>query len=111
MALRDTLKNMVQQAQRTGQPSRVRLAKGLTISIKAENNGQVSVQLSRADVYPSAHEWRTVLQQWPGQVTVVKPPREILGERVFYLKGRLQPSDELVQELPQEQRPDGPIHG
>jgi hypothetical protein len=97
MGLRETLDNMLREAKRTGQPARRRLAKGLMLAVKL-NGERVNVQLSRADVFPSTHEWKTIIQQWPGLVTVSKAPKSIKGD-LYYLKGQVIPSQELVKEL------------
>lgn len=96
MALRQTLRNMLKRAQCSGQPARVRLAKGLTVAIKADGD-TVAVQLSRADIFPALSEWKTVIQQLP-QCVVTKEPKAIRGD-VYYLKGQVRLSVDFVREL------------
>ncbi len=93
--LRDSLRCMVDQSARTGEPMRVRLPRGLTVAVVVEND-VVSLQLSRADVYPSALEWKTVINHWPGQVVVVKEPKQVQQGKVFFLLGRLRLVPDLL---------------
>lgn len=74
-----------------------KLPKGLTIRLKQQGD-LVQLQLSRDDAPPSKAEWKTVLDCWPGQVTVVEEPRELLpqGKRQF-LRGKLRQSQRLVE--------------
>jgi hypothetical protein len=97
MTLRQTIKGLVDQSRRTHAPARVRLARGLTVSIKVVDD-VASVQLSRADVYPATQEWRTVLDQWPGQYVVVKPPKPLKDSRLYYLIGQVRLVPDLIQE-------------
>ena len=75
-----------------------RLAKGLTIKLKRQEDDLVQVQLSREKVVPSMAEWKAIIDCWPGQVTVVEQPRELLpqGTRQF-LRGRVRQSPRLVE--------------
>jgi hypothetical protein len=62
-------------------------------------NGDICrVQLSRVDTYPSNNEWRTVLQQWPGQVAVVKEPNPFKDTKAFYLLGKVRMIPDLIVE-------------
>lgn len=74
-----------------------RLPKGLTIRLKRQGD-LVSVQLSREDAPPSREEWKTVLDHWPGQVTVIEEPKELTpqGKRRF-LRGKVRTSPQLVE--------------
>lgn len=95
MTLKQTLRTLIDHAKRANEPARVRLAKGLGIAIRME--GEVArVQLSRVKVAPSLLEWRTVIQQWPGQCQVMVEPtaREVNG--THYLIGRVKIVPELV---------------
>ena len=94
MALKQTLDKLVRQSQKSGQPARVRLEKGLIIAVRAQGSC-IDLQLARADVYPSTQEWKTVIQQWPGQATVTKPPRGLKGD-LYYLKGQIHVVAQLV---------------
>lgn len=79
-----------------GKPVQAKLAKGLTIRLKHQDD-LVLVQLSREGVIPSTAEWKAVIDCWPGQVTIVEEPRELLpqGKRRF-LRGKLRQSPRLV---------------
>jgi hypothetical protein len=79
-----------------GKPVQSKLAKGLTIRLKRQDD-LVLVQLSREDVIPSKAEWKAVIDCWPSQVTVIEEPRELLpqGKRQF-LRGKLRQSPRLV---------------
>jgi hypothetical protein len=96
MALRDTIGRLITQATSSGQAARTRLPKGLTVAIKVEADNLVDVQLSRADVYPSLREWKTVLAQWPGQCAVIQEPKLLLHKNVYYIKGRVRIMPELI---------------
>lgn len=95
MTLKQTIDNMLREARSTRLPARRRLAKGLAVAVRVEGR-VIDVQLSRADVYPSMLEWKTVIQQWPGQATVVKPPKAIIRNNEYYLKGQIRVVEELV---------------
>ena len=96
MTLKQTLGSLLEHARKTGEPARVRLTKGLGIAIRIE--GDVArVQLSRARVAPSLLEWRTVIQQWPGQAVVIAEPTLRNVSEVYYLSGRVRLVPELVQ--------------
>jgi hypothetical protein len=97
MALKQTIRTMISNAQRTGQPVRTHLAKGLTIALKITGD-LADVQLSRAKIYPSTIEWKTVISQWPGQCVVVKEPKSLKDTTTYYLKGQLRMVPELIEE-------------
>lgn len=99
MTLKQTLRKLIDHAVRSNEPARVRLAKGLGIAIRVD--GEVArVQLSRVKVAPSTLEWRTVIQQWPGQCQVMVEPtaRELSG--THYLIGRVKIVPELTDVVP-----------
>ena len=99
MTLKDTLGGMVRQANaKQGEVARVRLLHGLTISVKLESEDVISLQLSRANVYPSTQEWKTVIQQWPGQCAVIKGPKPLVEKAVYYLQGKIMMSPALLRE-------------
>jgi hypothetical protein len=89
MALKETIDRLIRQAKASGQVARTRLPKGLTVAVRMAGDNLVDLQLSRADVYPSAREWKTVLAQWPGLVVTVIEPRQVLHQGVYYLRGRV----------------------
>ena len=95
--LRDTLLGMIKatRADMT-KATRVRLVKGLTVAMKAGADETLAIQLSRADVYPSLQEWKTVMSSLP-QHTVIELPRPLIAEHVYYLKGKIKLSQELMQ--------------
>ncbi|GEM_PF-5927876 len=95
MTLKQTLDNMLREAERTRQPARRRLAKGLVVALRVQGR-VIDVQLSRADVYPSINEWKTVIQQWPGQAFVVSSPKAIIGNHEYYLKGQVRTMETLM---------------
>lgn len=97
-ALKQTLDGLIKYARRTGEPGRVRLAKGLTVAVKIEPDGIIALQLSRADVYPAMREWTTVVQQWPGQASVIKEPKPLIdtARSQYYLQGKLRVSVDLM---------------
>jgi hypothetical protein len=99
MTLRDTLRGLIRQAEsKPGEPFRVRLAHKLTVAVKSEGDDVIALQLSRADVYPSTIEWRTVVQQWPGQCTVIKLPRTLIANSMYYLQGKIKMAPALIKE-------------
>jgi hypothetical protein len=94
MTLKQTLGGLIKYARANKEPARVRLPKGLTISVKVDDD-LVGVQLARADVYPSTNEWKTVINQWPGQCVVVKAPKAIKDTQLYYLQGQVK----IVQQM------------
>lgn len=99
MTLRDTLRGLLKQAEaKPGEPARVKLAHGLTVSVRVNDKEIVSLQLSRADVFPSTREWKTVIEQWPGQCAVIREPRTIIVKSVYYLIGNLRTAPALIRE-------------
>lgn len=95
MGLKQTLGAMLSQAKRTGETVRVRLAKGLTVSIRI-NGDLVDLQLSRATVYPATQEWKTIIAQWPVQCVVTKPPKTLKDTTIYYLQGQVRLVEELI---------------
>jgi len=93
-ALRDTLVGMIKRARIEPDPVRTRLAKGLTIAIKFEGDA-LAVQLSRADVFPSVREWKTVIDMMP-QHTIFELPKSFISKNVYYLQGKIKLSKELL---------------
>jgi hypothetical protein len=100
MALKNTLQNMIEHVtrQRGGEPVRVHLSKGLTISLRVgEREGLYDLQLTRADVYPSTREWKAVIDAWPGQAVEVCPPRGLLGGHQYHLRGQVRVYPRLME--------------
>lgn len=98
MTLKQTLDGLVKHARKTGEPARVRLPKGLTVSVKVEPDGVIALQLSRSDVFPALMEWKTVIQQWPDQCNVIKPPKPLRDTKqsLFYLQGKIKVTADLL---------------
>lgn len=98
MTLKTALQNLLESpAFADGQVVTSRLTKGLTVKLKQQDD-QVMVQLSRDGALPSMAEWKSVLDCWPEQATVVEEPRELKpqGKRQF-LRGKLRQSPRLVE--------------
>jgi hypothetical protein len=96
MPLKDDLRVLLRAADATpGQPKYHRLSKGLTVAIKA-NGDLIDLQLARNNVYPSAGEWKTVLNCWPEQASVEKEPKQIEKNGTFYLLGKLRRTPNLI---------------
>lgn len=95
MTLRETLDNMLREAQLTKLPARRNLARGLRVAIRLEGK-LIDLQLARGDIYPSLSEWKTVLQQWPVPVSVVKPPKALVKGNEYFLKGQVRAQEKLV---------------
>lgn len=99
MTLKETLRALIRQAEANpGEPFRVHLAHKLTVAVKSEGEDVIALQLSRADVYPSTIEWRTVVQQWPGQCTVIKAPKTLIAKSIYYLQGKIKMAPVLIKE-------------
>jgi hypothetical protein len=64
--------------------------------MKMSADDVLAVQLSRADVYPSMREWKTVIDMMPHN-TVIEQPRSMIADRVYYLKGKVKLAKELIQ--------------
>lgn len=86
--LNQILKDLHEQANANKpRPAIKRLKKGLRIMMKRDRQGLI-LGLARDDVYPSTHEWNTVLSHMPYQVPLVTP-RQGKRERRFYLTARI----------------------
>lgn len=97
MSLKTVLDGLLESAAYAdGKPVQAKLAKGLTIRLKHQGD-LVLVQLSREGVIPSTAEWKAVIDCWPGQVTIVEEPRELLpqGKRQF-LRGKVKVGLRLI---------------
>lgn len=96
MSLKDELRSLIEAgAKNPGRPYFHRLARGLTVGVKA-NDEFVSLQLYRSNVYPSTGEWNTVLKHWPEQYVVEKEPAQAEKGSRFYLIGRLRRTPNLL---------------
>lgn len=95
MALRTVLKNLIDYSSRSGQPTKTRLGRGLTVGVFV-TGAIVKIQLQRADVYPSTDEWKTIVSHWPGQCVVVGEPKPIRDVSTYYLIGRVRMMPELT---------------
>ena len=95
--LRETLSGMIMAARSDKtKVTRVRLAKGLTVAMLMGIDDVLALQLSRADVYPSMREWKTVLDMMPHN-TVIELPREMIANHTYYLRGKVKLAKELIQ--------------
>jgi hypothetical protein len=93
--LRETLARLVDAAKAAqGEPVRKRLPKGLSVALKFDGD-VLAVQLSRADVYPSNMEWRTVINLLPRN-TLASGPKAIIQKSTYYLKGNVRLAPELL---------------
>lgn len=99
MPLKDELRTLLKAADsEPGKPKYCRLAKGLMVAVRS-NGDLIDLQLSRSKVYPSAGEWKTVLNCWPEQASVAKEPKQIEKNGTFYLLGKLWRTPNLIMEI------------
>lgn len=64
---------LLRESRRTKLRQRRTLFRGLEIQIEQEADGQIFLALIRTGVYPSDHEWKTVLDHWPEPLPTPRP--------------------------------------
>jgi len=73
--LTQVLDQLVKQAEaHPGEAKRKPLSKGLRVDVMVKN-GQMFLQISRANAWPSGEEWRIVTRDFPHPVPNVTPRR------------------------------------
>lgn len=59
------LTNLIESAKETGREAKTKLAGGLIVTVRLEDDCNLRLILRRSTVYPSLTEWRTVLNHLP----------------------------------------------
>lgn len=85
--LAGTIDQMVKDAEaHPGKPYRRPLARGLRVDVLVKD-GEMHLQISRDNTWPSQKEWQTVTGLWPSPVPSLAPSRAFFEGR-YYLRAK-----------------------
>lgn len=97
--LKKLLEQMYQDAFMRGQvPQKRRLQRGLHISLTCHSQG-VTLIISRDEQYPSAQEWKAVINAFPYYTGNSDPVQTIDSDRRFALRAELPTRQKVAEQM------------